>query len=133
MNRVPEPRPCGDPREHAAQEFLLRGACLMGTWEVAGIIPESVNGALVGGWKVMRCGCTFVALLVAESRPSSLSIPASGAPSIRGGSRRARLPTSARPEGVGSSETVAGQRARREDHPCCGDPSSFLSITDGAA
>jgi hypothetical protein len=56
---------CSHPREHDAQAFLLNGAVSMGTWECAGLNPEyDGRGHLLGVWKIMRCGCTYVSVSV---------------------------------------------------------------------
>lgn len=54
---------CGDPREHAAEAFCLEGSVMAGCWEAAGLHPELDARGAVWGWKVMRCGCTFVVLV----------------------------------------------------------------------
>jgi len=60
---------CSDFREHEAEAFLLSGACVMGTFEAAGLIVERCSDCecVAGVWKVMRCGCTFVAEFVGAS------------------------------------------------------------------
>ena len=60
---------CSDSREHEAESFLLSGACVMGTFVAAGLHVELCRdcSCVAGVWKLMRCGCTFVAEFVGES------------------------------------------------------------------
>jgi hypothetical protein len=62
----PIPPTCNDPVGHRAQRFLIEGACTMGTWDAAGLNVERHRGDSYA-WRVMRCGCIFVALLVASN------------------------------------------------------------------
>lgn len=50
--------------DHDGESWCLEQAIRQGTWATAGLIPEvDAAGNLAGFWKIMRCGCTFVAVL----------------------------------------------------------------------
>jgi hypothetical protein len=54
---------CASPPDHDWERFLLDGAARMGT--VANSANINVElcecGAVMGYWKIMRCGCTWLA------------------------------------------------------------------------
>lgn len=66
-SRKVSPYRCSASSEHELERWCLEQAISLGTWSNAGLNAEYVRGQLDGLWKVMRCGCTFVALVGLES------------------------------------------------------------------
>lgn len=65
---LPPPN-CVGPKEHRAEAWALTECLKSGDPQrinFAGLHAEMVGSQLVGVWKVMRCGCMFVAVVGAR-------------------------------------------------------------------
>ena len=54
---------CSDPDGHSLQRFLLDAAAIAGTLDDYFVCVErNPDGNILGYWRIMRCGCTWLAL-----------------------------------------------------------------------